>query len=122
MHRRTLTVGSVLALLVGLVIGTTGPSNATQPPSTGAVDARTATAVAAADRAVIGGSAALVTVPGERYVRATVTPWIDDLYAISYRRTYRGLPVVGGDAAVLADGTGTIRAIQAADGARIAVP
>jgi Zn-dependent metalloprotease len=121
MHRRTLTVGSALALLVGLVVGTTGPSNATQPPPAPVVDARTSAAVAAADRAV-AGSTALATVPGERYLRAAVTPWVDDLYSISYRRTYHGLPVVGGDAAVLADGTGRVRAVEAADGLRIEVP
>ena len=42
----------------------------------------------------------------EQYERRLVTPWVKDLYSISYERTYRGLPVVGGDAVVLADGSG----------------
>ncbi|MFE5333848.1 M4 family metallopeptidase [Embleya sp. NPDC056575] len=120
MQRRTLTVGSVLALLVGLVIGTTTPSNATPPPNSPA--AARAAAIDAADRAVSGDSGNLAKAPGERYRRGMVTPWLDDLYSIAYTRTYRGLPVVGGDAAVLADGTGRVRAVETADGPRIDVP
>ncbi|GCD93066.1 M4 family metallopeptidase [Embleya hyalina] len=117
MHRRTLTFGSALALLAGLVVGTTTPSNAAPPPTSPA--AARAAAIDAADRAVTGASSALVKAPGERYRRAMVTPWIDNLYSIAYTRTYRGLPVVGGDAAVLADGTGRVRAVETADGPRI---
>ncbi|GCD96607.1 M4 family metallopeptidase [Embleya hyalina] len=117
MHRRTLTVGSVLALLAGLVIGTTTPSNATAPPNS--PDAARAAAIDAADRAVTGASSGLATSPGERYRRGMVTPWLDNLYSIAYTRTYRGLPVVGGDAAVLADGTGRVRAVESADGPRV---
>lgn len=43
-----------------------------------------------------------------------VTPWVQDLYSVAYERTYRGLPVVGGDAVVLADGEGRVRALQSA--------
>ncbi|OPC78548.1 hypothetical protein B4N89_40055 [Embleya scabrispora] len=115
-----MTVGSVLALLAGLGIGTTTPSNAA-PPSNSPAAARGA-AIEAADRAVSGDSGNLAKAPGERYRRGMVTPWLDNLYSIAYTRTYRGLPVVGGDAAVLADGTGRVRAVETADGPRIDVP
>ncbi|MYS87983.1 M4 family metallopeptidase [Embleya scabrispora] len=111
MHRGTLTIGSVLALLAGLVIGTTAPSNAAPPPTPFSAAARTA-AIDAADRAVGSGPNALPRVAGETYLRSMVTPWVDNLYSIAYTRAYRGLPVVGGDAAVLADGTGKVRAVE----------
>ncbi|GAA3074637.1 hypothetical protein GCM10020254_18150 [Streptomyces goshikiensis] len=39
---------------------------------------------------------------------------MQDLYSVAYERSYRGLPVVGGDAVVLADGEGKVRAVQSA--------
>lgn len=39
---------------------------------------------------------------------------MQDLYSVAYERSYRGLPVVGGDAVVLADGEGRVRALQSA--------
>ncbi|WP_331771557.1 M4 family metallopeptidase (plasmid) [Embleya sp. NBC_00888] len=96
------------------MIGTTAPSNAASPPAPFSAAARSA-AVGAADRAVAGGAIAPTKLPGEQYLRGTVTPWVDNLYSISYTRTYRGLPVVGGDAAVLVDGTGKVRALETAD-------
>ncbi len=44
-----------------------------------------------------------------------------DLYSVSYERSYRGLPVIGGDAVVLADGSGKVRALQSASSVRIDV-
>ncbi|MYW03316.1 peptidase M28, partial [Streptomyces sp. SID3343] len=78
-----------------------------------------ALAVSAADRAAAGGLDVLAKGPDEQYERQTVTPWVDDLYSVAYERTYRGLPVVGGDAVVLADGKGRVRATQSATNARI---
>ncbi|MDH6710160.1 Zn-dependent metalloprotease [Kitasatospora sp. MAA19] len=52
--------------------------------------------------------------PGETYERRAVTPWIGGLYSVAYERSYRGLPVVGGDAVVLADGQGKVRGLQSA--------
>src|SRR5690606_41324098 len=80
-------------------------------------------AVAAADKVTSSGFDALAKGPDERYDRTMVTPWGKGLYSIAYERTYRGLPVVGGDAVVLADGDGDVRAatddrIPGATGAR----
>ncbi|MEU7554368.1 M28 family peptidase [Streptomyces sp. NPDC044571] len=71
-------------------------------------------AVAAADAAVGSGLDSLVNSPQQQYDRRLVTPWVQDLYSVAYERTYRGLPVVGGDAVVLADGHGRVRAVQSA--------
>ncbi|MYS85031.1 M4 family metallopeptidase [Embleya scabrispora] len=120
MHRRTLTIGTVLAVLVGLLIGTTTQSGAARPRPTLAADSRAA-AVAAADRAMTGPHAPTMS-PGERYLRQSVLAWIGDIYSISYGRTYRGLPVVGADAAVLADGSGRVHAVQKAGDVRVDVP
>ncbi|MFE2871914.1 M4 family metallopeptidase [Embleya sp. NPDC059259] len=119
MHRRTLTFGTVLAVLLGLSIGTTARSDAARPRPLLAADSRAA-AVAAADRAMVGPKAPVS--PGERYRRQTVLAWIGDMYSISYGRTYRDLPVVGGDAAVLADGSGRVHTVQTAGDVRIDVP
>ncbi|MGW2205566.1 hypothetical protein [Streptomyces sp. NPDC001774] len=43
------------------------------------------------------------------------------LYSVSYARGHRGLPVVGGGAVVLADGSGRIRALRSASSVRIDV-
>ncbi|MFD8615127.1 M28 family peptidase [Streptomyces sp. NPDC059631] len=80
-----------------------------------------AKAVAAADQAVRSGLDALAKGPDEQYDRRQVTPWVKGLYSVAYQRTYEGLPVVGGDAVVLADGTGTVRGVQSATRARISV-
>ncbi|MGW1992193.1 M4 family metallopeptidase [Embleya sp. NPDC001921] len=119
MHRSTLTFGSVLALAVGLVVGTTAQSTTERARPVLAPDARAA-AIAAADRAMADTGASTGT-PGERYLRRSVLPWVGDIYSISYGRTYRGLPVVGADAAVLADGRGRVHAVQTAGDVRIDV-
>ncbi|WTX54438.1 M28 family peptidase [Streptomyces sp. NBC_00648] len=78
-------------------------------------------AVAAADQAVRSGLDTLVNSPQEQYERRMVTPWVKNLYSVAYERSYRGLPVVGGDAVVLADGDGDIRAVQSASAVRVDV-
>ncbi|WP_052713849.1 M28 family peptidase, partial [Streptomyces katrae] len=60
------------------------------------------------------GLDSLVNQPQQQYDRRLVTPWVRDLYSVAYERSYRGLPVVGGDAVVLADGEGKVRALQSA--------
>ncbi|KUJ67793.1 peptidase M28 [Streptomyces albus subsp. albus] len=80
-----------------------------------------ARAISAADKAAASGLDSLAKGPQERYDRTMVTPWVRGLYSVAYERTYRGLPVVGGDAVVLADGKGRVRAVRSANKARIAV-
>ncbi|MFB6617160.1 M28 family peptidase [Streptomyces sp. NPDC085524] len=103
-----------------LAAGTASAAQQAQPaPSQ--KDTPAARAVAAADQAVGSGLDTLVNSSQEQYERRQVTPWVKDLYSVAYERSYRGLPVVGGDAVVLADGAGKVRALQSASSVRIDV-
>ncbi|PWK64152.1 Zn-dependent metalloprotease [Streptomyces sp. CG 926] len=111
---------ALTASLAGALAGTASAAQQAQPtPSQ--KDTPAARAVAAADQAVDSGLDSLVNSSQEQYERRLVTPWVKDLYSVSYERNYRGLPVVGGDAVVLADGTGKVRALQSASSVRIDV-
>ncbi|MFE9629784.1 M28 family peptidase [Streptomyces sp. NPDC006463] len=111
---------ALTASLAGTLAGTASAAQHAQPaPSQ--QDTPAARAVAAADQAVDSGLDSLVNSSQERYERRLVTPWVKDLYSVAYERSYRGLPVVGGDAVVLADGAGKVRALQSASSVRIDV-
>jgi Zn-dependent metalloprotease len=120
---RFLAAVAALSLAAGLTGTLAGAASAAghaqnrpEPPATPA-----ARAVAAADQAVGSGLDSLVNSAQERYERRLVTPWVKDLFSVAYERSYRGLPVVGGDAVVLADGEGRVRALQSASSVRIDV-
>ncbi len=66
-------------------------------------------AAAAADRLVNGGAAALHRSAGDDLVRGAVHDGTRGLKYVTYQRTYRGLPVVGGDVVVTTDAAGTVR-------------
>ncbi|MCS0639491.1 M28 family peptidase [Streptomyces sp. LP05-1] len=124
MHPTRLTAATAaLVLAAGLAGALAQPATAAGPQarSTAAADDPAARAVAAADRAVASGLDSLVNAPQEQYERRQVTPWLKNLYSVAYERSYRGLPVVGGDAVVLADGTGDVRAVQSASAAPVDV-
>ncbi|MFJ9454044.1 M28 family peptidase [Kitasatospora sp. NPDC101447] len=110
---RLLTTATTLTVLAGLIAATAGPATAAPTPSPAPPNALAA-AVNAADAAAAAGLDALAKGPGETYERRAVTPWVGGLYSVSYERSYRGLPVVGGDAVVLADGQGKVRGLQSA--------
>ncbi|MFE1792539.1 M28 family peptidase [Streptomyces sp. NPDC059525] len=103
---------ALTASLAGALAGTA--SAAQQPDPVPPRPSRADRAVAAADAAVRSGLDSLVNQPQQQYDRRLVTPWVRDLYSVAYERSYRGLPVVGGDAVVLADGEGKVRALQSA--------
>ncbi|WP_051838371.1 M28 family peptidase [Streptomyces sp. NRRL WC-3742] len=109
--RRLLTTATTLTLLVGAIAGTAGPATAAPTP-TPAPPSALALAVNAADAAAAAGADSLAKGPGETYERRAVTPWLGGLYSVSYERSYHGLPVVGGDAVVLADSQGKVRGSQ----------
>ncbi|GLZ41378.1 M20/M25/M40 family metallo-hydrolase [Actinokineospora sp. NBRC 105648] len=122
MKRRTMTAGVALAVFAGTAVAlTVSPVFASQEQQAQTQD-RQALAVSAADRAAASGADALAKGPDETYSRDLVTPYTADLYSVSYQRSYRGLPVVGGDATVLADGQGRVQAIMAATKSKVAVP
>lgn len=123
MLRRLGAAGTTLAVALGLVVVPALSSSAATPPTASDPGPTPlARAVTAADRAADAGLDALAKGPLETYERRTVTPWLKGLYSVAYERTYRGLPVVGGDAVVLADGKGAVRGLQSATRARISVP
>ncbi|MGW7443441.1 M28 family peptidase [Kitasatospora sp. NPDC054795] len=110
---RLLTAATTLTVLAGMIAATAGPATAAPAPSP-APPSALAAAVSAADAAVTAGLDALAKGSDETYERKAVTPWIGGLYSVAYERSYRGLPVVGGDAVVLADSRGRVRALQSA--------
>ncbi|MFJ8045229.1 M28 family peptidase [Kitasatospora sp. NPDC096147] len=129
MKRKLLTAGTTLTVLAGMLAATAAgqAGAAPQPVPGGGPSAQAAlvalnTAVAAADQAAVAGLDALAKGPDETYQRQAVTPWVDGLYSVAYERTYKGLPVVGGDAVVLADAQGRVRGTQNAKSGAIGVP
>ncbi|WP_109507486.1 M28 family peptidase [Nocardioides speluncae] len=101
--------GSVVSLAVAgtTVVGLTSSSSSsagqpTQPPDPATAAAKSADRLVAADPAVLRAG------PHDRFVRqqVTSTPW--DLQYVSYERTYRGLPVVGGDFVIVTDDAGNV--------------
>ncbi|GAA4041064.1 M28 family peptidase [Nonomuraea soli] len=75
-----------------------------------------ARAAAAADQAVSSGLDALRKGPDETYWRRAVTAGASGMFYVSYDRTYKGLPVVGGDAVVVTDSEGKVQDTTAASG------
>ncbi|WP_327674634.1 M28 family peptidase [Kitasatospora sp. NBC_00458] len=123
MKRRLLTAGTTLAVLAGMLTATAVGQAAADPgPTAVAPPSALTAAVNAADQAAAAGLDALAKGPGESYERQSVTPWLAGLYSVAYERTYKGLPVVGGDAVVIADGQGKVRGSQSASSAPIGVP
>ncbi len=78
-------------------------------------------AAGAADRAAAAGVDQLRKSADEGFHRVGLTPGGGGLFYAAYERTYRGLPVIGGDAVVVADGAGQVRGTSAAETAPISV-
>ncbi|RKS78989.1 Zn-dependent metalloprotease [Actinomadura pelletieri DSM 43383] len=112
MKRKPLLVTSLVAALAagGLV-----PLALRAEPSAqgSSPDPKTA-AVVSAERLIAGRVAELHPSKGDNYVRTQVvgTPW--RLNYVAYERTYRGLPVVGGDFVVATDDQGHVRNLNVA--------
>ncbi|MFJ6621532.1 peptidase M28, partial [Kitasatospora sp. NPDC091335] len=93
---RLLTAATSLTVLAGMIATTAGPATAAPIPAP--ADSALAAAVNAADAAVAASLKSLAANGDETYQRTNVTPWVGGLYSVAYERSYRGLPVVGGDA------------------------
>ncbi|MFI0412246.1 M28 family peptidase [Actinomadura sp. 3N508] len=100
--------------LVPLALRTTPSAEGSTP------DPKTA-AVVSAERLINGRVAELHPSKGDKYVRSQVvaTPW--NLTYVAYERTYRDLPVVGGDFVVATDGKGHVRNLSVAQKSSIAI-
>ncbi|MGY0237116.1 M28 family peptidase [Longispora urticae] len=113
MRRRAGLPVAAAGIALAVVAGTAAALSwsTAQSPSAQASDP-IGLAVAAADRAAASGLDALRKGPNEQFDRRAVyqggTPGQRDLYYVSYDRTYRGLPVVGGDAVVATDAAGRV--------------
>lgn len=111
-----------LAAIAGLALTFAVPAiPAAATPAPPAATPPEALAARAADQAALDGADRLAKGAGEAFVRTGVTPGGGGLYYASYQRTYHGLPVVGGDAVVVADGAGRVRGTEAAHTAPITV-
>jgi len=120
--RRTTITGVALAVTLGVAaLPAASAATSDSPSAAKPAPSPLSRAISAADKAANSGFDALAKGPSERYDRAQVTPWVNGLYSVAYTRTYRGLPVIGGDAVVLADSKGKVRAAQSATKAKIAV-
>ncbi|MEV3987264.1 M4 family metallopeptidase, partial [Nonomuraea sp. NPDC049758] len=73
-------------------------------------------AAAVADRAVSSQLDNLSRGPDEAYSRVRVTPGASDMFYVAYERTYKGLPMIGGDAVVVTDAAGNVRDTVSATG------
>lgn len=99
------------AAAVGLALVIPGVSGAIDTPAAAPAPAAdpAALAAAAADRAANSGFDALAKGPDESFLRRDVVSGSGGFQYVSYERTYRGLPVLGGDAVVVTDAKGAVR-------------
>ncbi|MEU6782416.1 M4 family metallopeptidase [Nonomuraea angiospora] len=119
---------ALLAAVVGVATATTlalqtPPANAAPPGAAPQQQQQTARAgdpaslaAQVADKAVSSQLDELTRGPDEAYSRVAVTPGAADMFYVSYERTYKGLPMVGGDAVVVTDAAGNVRDTVAATG------
>jgi Zn-dependent metalloprotease len=127
--RRAVQLTAVTGLTAALIAGTLASSSfaagATAPTDAAGPPDATAVAVAAADRAVNAGVGTLRKGTQEKYTRLGVFEGGDadtqDLFYVSYNKTYQGLQVVGGDAVVSTDAAGNVLTTLAASQATISV-
>ncbi|MEV0461005.1 M28 family peptidase [Catellatospora methionotrophica] len=127
-HRAGLAAAAAGLILAGSIVVATGltASAAVTPASPGDRPDPAARAVAAADRAAVNGLDALRKHSSaeefdRRAVYRSTTPSGQDLFHVSYNRTFKGLPVVGGDAVVATDATGRVLSTVSATSGDVAV-
>ena len=127
MRRTPLILGLAAALCgTGLAVAATGNAAAASATTAATGSARPGGAPAAvrpaaadhaalvADQAAASGFDALAKGPDESYVRTSSTMGTNDLRYFGFERTYKGLPVVGGDAVVVTDAAGNLRGTTSA--------
>ncbi|MFF0579933.1 M28 family peptidase [Streptosporangium saharense] len=122
MKRKGLIAVTVGVATVAATTLYTAPVNASGQTTPGTSNATTADpgsdpralAAQAADKAVAEGT--LRRGPEESFERTGVTSGAGGMQYVGYTRTYRGLPVVGGDAVVVTDAAGQVTDTVAATG------
>jgi Zn-dependent metalloprotease len=104
-------------VVMAVVTATATATAATAAPVEPAADR----AAAAADALVASDHAALRKSPDDMLVRTGVHPGTHGMRYFSYDRTYRGLPVIGGDLVVATDAAGAVRDVAVAQDRVISV-
>ncbi|MFI8516847.1 M4 family metallopeptidase [Streptomyces sp. NPDC085481] len=113
---------ALTASLAGTLAGTATAANAQAPQAQPVPPGHgRSLALQAADKAADSGLDGLRHGADEELVRTAVTPWAGGLYYAAYQRTYKGLPVAGGDAVVLSDSAGKVRDIASAPAPALAL-
>jgi Zn-dependent metalloprotease len=91
------------------------------PGSQGIAADPAARAAASADALVAGNAPALLKGPGDTMTRTRVQAGGNGLQYVSYERTYRNLPVVGGDSVITTNAAGTVLSTASAQKSVISV-
>ncbi|AEV82006.1 Leupeptin-inactivating enzyme 2 [Actinoplanes sp. SE50] len=124
MRSRTVLAGTVaFATGAALAVGITS-AHAASPPQPAAASGTPVTEqvrLAAADKAAASGFDALGKGPDDAFLRRQAITGLGGYSYLTYDRTYRGLPVVGGDATVVVDAAGHVRDTFAADHGRVSL-
>ena len=105
--------------LAAVAAAATGPALAAAIPDPGTAAA--SAAASAAESAVAARPAELFVGADDTLIRTGVQPGGSGLYYSSYERTYRGLPVIGGDSVVVTNATGAVLTMVAAQEAVLTV-
>ncbi|WP_326559608.1 M4 family metallopeptidase [Micromonospora sp. NBC_01796] len=121
--RRKVLSHSLVALATGTALTLTAtPGVAAPAPVPAAPSAAPAQlAATAADQLVDSAAPALHRSAGDTLRRTGVQVGNSGLHYVTYERSYRGLPVVGGDVVVTTDSTGAVRGTAVAQESAIAV-
>ncbi|MFI7145859.1 M4 family metallopeptidase [Nonomuraea sp. NPDC050022] len=121
--KRTALAAAAVGIATAASMALAVPTAYAAPPGAGKPDSGAQTraaadpaslAAAVADKAVSSGLDKLARGSDEAYSRVSVTRGTSDMYFVGYERTYKGLPVVGGDAVVVTDSAGHVRDTVAA--------
>jgi Zn-dependent metalloprotease len=117
--RRLTVLGSTGVLAAALAVT---PTAQAQPAAPAAAQTADAMAVSAAAGLVASRPAALHASASDVFVQHNVISSTNGLKYVPYDRTYRGLPVVGGDFVVATDSTGQVVGTSVAQDATIDLP
>ena len=122
MRRRKLITASV-ALATGAALALAAPASASPQQAPGPSPAPATLAASAADSLVgsAGKAGLLRRSAGDALKRTGVVQGTRGLQYVTYARTFKGLPVVGGDVVVTTDAAGTVKDTAVAETATIAV-
>jgi Zn-dependent metalloprotease len=101
-RRRTFTLALSLLITAAVAVVPGGPASAAPAPTPPTDPAAAADALVASDLARLHKS------PDDTMIRTGTTIGGQGLRYVSYERTYRGLPVVGGDVVVVTDSAGRV--------------